>query len=88
MVANSSPVVSPVSATPAPFLRAAANLQGLLGAHNDAASADHFLSASHAEEAARAAGIVSGWYARGAVIADKRLAREWKRFKAMRPFWR
>ncbi len=73
---------------PAPFLRAAADLQGLLGAHNDAASADHFLSASHAEGAARAAGIVSGWYARGAVIADKRLAREWKRFKAMRPFWR
>ncbi len=73
---------------PAPFLRAAADLQGLLGAHNDAASADQFLSASHAEEAARAAGIVSGWYARGAVIADKRLAREWKRFKAMRPFWR
>ncbi len=73
---------------PAPFLRAAANLQGLLGAHNDAASADHFLSASHAEEAARAAGIVSGWYARGAVIADQRLEKEWKRFKAMRPFWR
>ncbi|MGO8739882.1 CYTH and CHAD domain-containing protein [Rhodoblastus sp.] len=73
---------------PAPFLRAAANLQGLLGAHNDAASADHFLSASHAEEAARAAGIVSGWYARGAVIADRGLAREWKRFKAIRPFWR
>jgi inorganic triphosphatase YgiF len=73
---------------PTPFLRAAANLQGLLGAHNDAASADHFLSASHAEEAARAAGIVSGWYARGAVIADQRLAKEWKRFKAMRPFWR
>jgi inorganic triphosphatase YgiF len=73
---------------PAPFVRAAANLQGLLGAHNDAASADHFLSDSHATEAARAAGIVSGWYARGAVIADERLAKEWKRFKALRPFWR
>jgi triphosphatase len=73
---------------PAPFLRAVTNLQGLLGAHNDAVSADHFLSASHAEEAARAAGIVSGWYARGAVIADRRLIKEWKRFRAMRPFWR
>jgi triphosphatase len=41
-----------------PFLRAAANLQGLLGAHNDAASADHFLCQSHATEAARAAGVV------------------------------
>lgn len=72
----------------APLLRAVTVLQNLLGAHNDAASADHFLSASHAEEAARAAGIVFGWYARGAVIADRRLVREWKRFKAMRPFWR
>ncbi len=71
-----------------PFLRAAANLQGLLGAHNDAASADHFLSQSHTSEAARAAGIVSGWYARGAMIADAQLAKEWKRFKAIRPFWR
>jgi len=71
-----------------PFLRAAATLQGLLGAHNDAATADHFLSQSHATEAARAAGLVSGWYARGAIIADESLAREWKRFKNMRPFWR
>nr|WP_252393736.1 CYTH and CHAD domain-containing protein [Candidatus Rhodoblastus alkanivorans] len=71
-----------------PFLRAAANLQGLLGAHNDAASADHFLCQSHATEAARAAGVVSGWYARGAIIADENLAREWKRFKKIRPFWK
>jgi inorganic triphosphatase YgiF len=71
-----------------PFVRAAANLQEILGAHNDAASADHFLSQSHATEAARAAGIVSGWYARGALIADEGLAKEWKRFKKLRPFWR
>jgi triphosphatase len=71
-----------------PFLRAAASLQGLLGAHNDAASADHFLSLPHASEAARAAGLVSGWYARGSLIADGSLAKEWKRFKDLRPFWR
>ncbi len=73
---------------PAPFLRAAANLQGLLGAHNDAASADHFLSLPHAPDAARAAGIVSGWYARNAIIADEGLAQDWRRFKKMRAFWR
>jgi inorganic triphosphatase YgiF len=71
----------------APFVRAAANLQGMLGAHNDAASADHFLSLPHDAAAARAAGIVSGWYARNAIIADEGLAKEWKRFKSLRPFW-
>jgi triphosphatase len=63
------------------FVKAAAQLQGLLGAHNDAASADHFLSQSHETEAARAAGLVTGWYARGAVIADGKLAKDWKNFK-------
>jgi triphosphatase len=71
-----------------PFVRQAALLQGLLGAHNDAACADHFLSGPHDAEAARAAGIVSGWYARNAIIADEALAKEWKRFKNLRPFWR
>ena len=71
-----------------PFVRSAAALQGILGAHNDAASADHFLSLPHSADAARAAGIVSGWYARGALIADEGLAKEWKRFRRMRPFWR
>ena len=60
----------------------------LLGAHNDAASAEHFLSLPHAGEAARAAGVVSGWFARGVIIADENLAKEWKRFRGMRPFWR
>lgn len=71
-----------------PFVRSASALQGILGAHNDASSADHFLSLPHTADAARAAGIVSGWYARGALIADEGLAKEWKRFRRMRPFWR
>jgi inorganic triphosphatase YgiF len=73
---------------PASFVKAAAQLQGLLGAHNDAASADHFLSQNLETEAARAAGLVTGWYARGAVIADGKLAKAWKNFKRIKPFWR
>ncbi len=70
------------------FIKATAQLQGLLGAHNDAASADHFLSLPHDYEAARAAGLVTGWFARGAVIADENLAKDWKKFKQLKPFWR
>jgi triphosphatase len=70
------------------FLRGAALLQNLLGAHNDAASAEHFLSLPHDLEAARAAGVVTGWFARGSLIADEKLARSWKKFKQARPFWR
>lgn len=72
----------------APFLRAAGSLQGLLGAHNDAASADAFLSEQKNPEAAHGAGVVSGWYARNALIADAGLAREWKQFRRLPPFWR
>jgi triphosphatase len=71
-----------------PFLRSASTLQAILGAHNDAATADHFLSLPRPLAAAHAAGIVAGWNARGALIADDGLAREWKRFKKLRVFWR
>ena len=76
------------SRSAAPFLRATAQLQTLLGAHNDAASADHFLSGQHESHAARAAGLVTGWYARGAIIADEGLAKAWKDFRRIKPFWR
>jgi CHAD domain-containing protein len=72
----------------AAFLRATARLQNVLGAHNDAASADHFLSGLHDIGAARAAGLVTGWYARGALLADDELAQDWKQFKRIKPFWR
>ncbi|MGO9941613.1 MAG: CHAD domain-containing protein [Rhodoblastus sp.] len=72
----------------AAFIRATAQLQNVLGAHNDAASADHFLSQLHDSGAARAAGLVTGWYARGALIADEELAQDWKNFKRIKPFWR
>jgi inorganic triphosphatase YgiF len=72
----------------AAFIRATARLQNVLGAHNDAASADHFLSGPHDSGAARAAGLVTGWYARGALLADEELAQDWKHFKRIKPFWR
>lgn len=75
-------------ADPTPLLRAAGALQGLLGAHNDAASADAFLSDQQNPEAAHGAGVVAGWYARNALIADASLAREWKKFRNVEPFWR
>ena len=70
------------------FLRGAAHLQNLLGAHNDAASAEQFLGQPHENDAMRAAGLVTGWFARGVVIADEKLAKAWKDFKKTRPFWR
>ncbi len=72
----------------AAFIRAIANLQNLLGAHNDAAAADQFLRQAHEAEAARAAGLVTGWFARGAVIADENLTKAWKVFRRIEPFWR
>jgi inorganic triphosphatase YgiF len=71
----------------ADFIRATANLQGLLGAHNDVATAEHFLKGSHDEQATRAAGVVLGWYAREALTADEHLAKAWKAFKQAEPFW-
>jgi inorganic triphosphatase YgiF len=70
------------------FLRATAQLQNLLGAHNDAASAEHFLSLPHEHDAARAAGLITGWFARGVIIADEKLAKAWKDFRKTRQFWR
>ncbi|PPQ36745.1 hypothetical protein CH337_07190 [Rhodoblastus acidophilus] len=69
------------------FIRATAQLQALLGAHNDVATAEHFLSQTNEAQAARAAGVVLGWYAREAIEADKHLAKAWKTFKQADPFW-
>lgn len=70
------------------FIRPMAVLQNLLGAHNDAASAEHFLSLPHDAETARAAGVVTGWFARGSLVADEKLTKTWKNFKQAKPFWR
>lgn len=74
-----------------PFLRAVANLQDLLGAHNDAASAEGFLASLEAgdrPQTAVAGGIVLGWFGRGASVTDSQLGRAWKDFRRAPTFWR
>jgi triphosphatase len=69
------------------YVRSTARLQDLLGAHNDAASARGYLSAAEDVDAARAAGIVTGWYGRAATFADAGLKDAWKAFKQAKQFW-
>jgi inorganic triphosphatase YgiF len=70
------------------YIRPVAHLQDLLGAHNDAASAENFLGLTADADAARAAGVVIGWYGRDAIVADAGLAKAWKSFKRARAFWK
>jgi inorganic triphosphatase YgiF len=70
------------------YIRSAARLQDLLGANNDAASAESFVDAVNDAEAARATGIVLGWYGRGGAIADESLIEAWNGFKKTKWFWR
>jgi inorganic triphosphatase YgiF len=75
-------------------LKRLARLQDVLGHLNDQAAADRLLArilerlgsegtpAHH-----RAAGLVSGWTARGAEDALARLGRRWRRYRRTRPFW-
>ncbi len=70
------------------YLRSVARLQDLLGAHNDAASAESFLGATEDADAARAAGVVIGWYGRDAIVADEGLAKSWKAFRHSKSFWK
>ncbi|MCW2276190.1 CHAD domain-containing protein [Rhodoblastus acidophilus] len=69
------------------FIRATAHAQNILGAHNDVATAEHFLSEPHDEKATRAAGVVLGWHAREALTADEHLSKTWKGFRNAKPFW-
>jgi len=69
------------------YVRSTARLQDLLGAHNDAASAQNFPNAAEDVDAARAAGIVTGWYGRAATFADAGLNHAWKSFKQAKQFW-
>jgi triphosphatase len=73
------------------FERAAAELQDVLGAHNDVAEASSFLDALEPEAArrnARAAGLMIGWYARDEAFEVRRLAKAWKAFRHAGQFWR
>jgi inorganic triphosphatase YgiF len=77
------------------MIRRLARLQDVLGHLNDRATADALLDRILARmggevgpEHRRAAGLVSGWTARGAEDALAQLERRWERFGRARPFWR
>ncbi len=67
-----------------------AELQDLLGLHNDLANATLMLeriAPLSKEPFPQAAGFVLGWYACQSEAADKRLDKAWKRLKAHKSFW-
>ena len=73
------------------YVRPLARLQDLLGAYNDAACARSFVDQIKAVEradTALAAGVTLGWFAGGAVAANRGLLQAWKAFKRTEPFWR
>ena len=73
------------------FLRRIAELQDLLGAHNDIVTSRRFLdelTVVHGSTVDAAAGFILGWHARGIPLADARLYKAWKSFKGTPMFWR
>ena len=72
------------------------DLQDMFGALNDAATAERLLqtltttegSGARAVEAARAAGMISGWHAAETRHRRAGIAAGWKSFVAAKPFWR
>jgi CHAD domain-containing protein len=74
-----------------PYIHAVAQLQDLLGAHNDAVSIErllHDIEGTAGAHGAKASGIVLGWYGRGTALADADLHKSWKTFKRTKLFWR
>ncbi len=74
-----------------PYIHAVAQLQDLLGAHNDAVSIErllHDIEGTAGAQGAKASGIVLGWYGRGTPLADADLRKAWKTFKRIKIFWR
>ncbi len=74
-----------------PYIHAVAQLQDLLGAHNDAVSIErllHDIERTAGAHGAKASGIVLGWYGRGTALADADLRKSWKTFKRTKLFWR
>lgn len=72
------------------FGRAAAVLQEVLGVYNDAAVANNIIADVERRAGAvglRAAGMVSGWTARGLVDAGAHLREEFRNFRKSRRFW-
>ena len=42
---------------------------------------------TRAENSARSAGIIIGWYSRGVLEGDAALLGAWKSFRKAKPFW-
>jgi inorganic triphosphatase YgiF len=77
------------------FARRLGRLQDALGHLNDQSTADALLDRILAQlgadagvRHARAAGFVAGWTSHAAVDGLRPLAKEWKRFARLEPFWR
>lgn len=80
-----------VSEAVRPFVHAVADLQDLLGANNDAVSAErllHDIEETVGAQSAKAEGIMLGWYGRGKTLADADLRKSWKIFRRRETFWR
>lgn len=70
------------------YLGRLSSLQDVLGHLNDVSTATRLLQSIPLEGgAARGAGLVCGWHARGAQVALADLQREWDAFRKEKPFW-
>jgi inorganic triphosphatase YgiF len=73
------------------YLRRLGNLQDALGLDHDAATTRPLLEEIGRDSRScgvhQAIGIVAGWQARDTLAAGETLKRQWKRFKALPPFW-
>lgn len=71
------------------YTRATARLQDALGSFNDMVMVTGLVRQLDVDDAlpARAAGIISGWYAHGARMNDANLQDVWRGFRKARPFW-
>jgi triphosphatase len=73
------------------YLKLASALQDRLGIANDVETAERLvqdLGADSDATLAQAAGKLLGWHRRGLADADHGIRREWRDFRAARPFWR
>ncbi len=72
------------------LLKAAGQLQDILGKHNDAVGVDTLvrqLSESRGQDVAHAAGYLIGWHAHEIRVNDMELQQSWRNFKKLAPFW-
>jgi inorganic triphosphatase YgiF len=71
------------------YARQGSHLQDVLGAFNDTVMVADLVRQlpSDGADAARAVGLVLGWYGHAERTQDGSLQRAWKSFKAARPFW-